>query len=65
MKASFVDIFVPDAMPDSALAAAPRHSEQFDDWRDAKTEALRSFLKAGSVPSYLSQFALRLHPRSL
>jgi hypothetical protein len=53
MKASFVDIFVPDPMPDSALAAVHVTRKQFEDWRNSKTQALRTFLHANTVPSYL------------
>ena len=52
-KAPFVDIFVPDPMPDSALAAVHVTRKQFNGWRNAKTEALRTFLKKNAVPSYL------------
>jgi len=52
-KASFVDIFVPDPMSDSALAEVHVTRKQFEDWRNSKTQALRTFLHANSVPSYL------------
>jgi fermentation-respiration switch protein FrsA (DUF1100 family) len=54
MSAPFVDIYVAEPLAsDAQLAAVHVTRKEFEDWRHAKTEALRSFLRENTQRSYL------------
>ena len=53
-KAPFVDIYAHEQLAsDAQLAAVHVTRKQFEDWRNSKTEALRSFLRQNTSASHL------------
>jgi hypothetical protein len=52
-KGPFVDVYAAEGFTDAQLAAVHVTRTQYNDWRNTKTTALRSFLNANSSRSYL------------